>query len=296
MAANLKSKRAAIFERVLPFIETDDWCDEDGFIVFGKAAYFESIGAPPQRYVQLFEGAADPPTRKAVEEANAAIHELYGQAELRLRTKLTSSTAEGQHLAAMFRSRLSPEGWAALLKILEEIPEALAAIETSPTNEGELLLDQLDAAFTREILRKLDRVVARSAKLDESEAGAIHHKGLNLSWEEAHRCYLYGFRIASAILCRATLETALSSIIDPDGTREGEARQSGKGYIQVLIDLAQQTPVLQEMEPAWAREIVKAGNLAAHQPDEFEGRFSPEDVEELLIKTRSVIVALLTRR
>lgn len=62
--------------------------------------------------------------------------------------------------------------------------------------------DYLDAAFAMELFGKLSKIVERSGALDEMVLN-IASEDVKRYFEETHRCYLFGFPIASAVLCRA---------------------------------------------------------------------------------------------
>jgi hypothetical protein len=98
-------------------------------------------------------------------------------------------------------------------------------------------------------------------------------------WEEAHRCYLYGFPVACAVLCRAMLESALVQLIDPDGRIDQDlaekAKKGGKpkeSYIGRLVDEAVEKNILTDDRRQCAIEVRDAGNEAIHDYEKFTER------------------------
>jgi hypothetical protein len=70
-------------------------------------------------------------------------------------------------------------------------------------------VDALDQHYAEEMLGKLEKVVSRASRLQGLELKTIPRPGVEVHYTEVHRCYLYGFRVACAVLCRAMLESAL---------------------------------------------------------------------------------------
>ena len=58
-------------------------------------------------------------------------------------------------------------------------------------------------------------------------------------FEEAHQCFLYGFPTATAMLCRAILDTCLTELLDPDKQLKQELERSDArkrpSYLKELI-------------------------------------------------------------
>jgi hypothetical protein len=179
---------------------------------------------------------------------------------------------------------LTPETRAALGKAFGPI----AAGQDSPTPEAvpgaTAQLDALDRYYSEEILEKLDGIVSRASALDRMGLEIVPNRRVQFLFEEAHRCYLYGFHLACAVFCRAILEGALKEMADP----ESETNQS----IHDMIALAVEKRLLTEDRPRCAREVGKAGNRAIHNPEMFDRDYSPEKVEEILTNTRKVLEEL----
>jgi Domain of unknown function (DUF4145) len=149
----------------------------------------------------------------------------------------------------------------------------------APEAEGEL--DALDRYYAKEILEKLDGIVSRASALGRMDLEILPNRRVQFLFDEAHRCYLYGFHLACAVFCRAIVEGALKEVVDPDS----ETNRS----IHDMIGVAVEKNVLTDDRPRCAREIAKAGNRAIHDPEMFDRDYSAERVEEILTNTRKVL-------
>jgi hypothetical protein len=176
-------------------------------------------------------------------------------------------------------------------KTREALGEAFAPIaagqesrlpDAVPEATGQL--DALDRYYADEILQKLDGIVSRASALGRIDLEIVPNRRVQFLFEEAHRCYLYGFHLACAVFCRAILEGALKEVADP----ESETNQS----IHDMIALAVEKRLLTEDRPRCAREVGKAGNRAIHDPEMFDRDYSAEQVEEILTNTRKVLEEL----
>ncbi len=160
----------------------------------------------------------------------------------------------------------------------------IAAGQDAPPGEVTGQLDALDRYYSEEILGKLDGIVSRASALDRMGLEIVPNKRVQLLFEEAHRCYLYGFYLACAVFCRAILEGAMKEVVDP----AGDTNQT----IHDMVALALQKRLLTDIRPRCAREVAKAGNKAIHDPEMFDRDYSPEKVAEILISTRKVLEEL----
>jgi len=202
------------------------------------------------------------------------------------RTSL-SSPPTVDTLAGEFRKlmdELTPETREALGQAFGPI----AAGQDSPVAEAvpgaKDQLDALDRYYSEEILEKLDGIVSRASALDRMGLEIVPNKRVQFLFEEAHRCYLYGFHLACAVFCRAILEGALKEVADP----QSQTNQS----IHDMIAVAVEKRLLTDVRPRCAREVAKAGNKAIHDPEMFDRDYSPEKIEEVLINTRKVLEEL----
>jgi hypothetical protein len=156
------------------------------------------------------------------------------------------------------------------------------AAEGVPVAKGQL--DALDRYYSKEILERLDGIVSRASALDRMGLQKVPNQRVQFLFEEAHRCYLYGFHLACAVFCRAILEAALKEVADPGS----ETNQS----IHEMIAAAVEKRLLTDVRPRCAREVAKAGNRAIHDPEMFARDYSPEKVERILTDTRKVLAEL----
>jgi Domain of unknown function (DUF4145) len=202
------------------------------------------------------------------------------------RTSL-SSPPTVDSLADEFRKlmdELTPETREALGQAFVPIAIGQGSLvgETAPAAEGQL--DALDRHYSKEILDKLDGIVSRASALDRMGLEILPNRRVQFLFDEAHRCYLYGFHLACAVFCRAILEGALKEVVDP----ESETNRS----IHDMIAIAVEKSVLTDDRPRRAREVAKAGNRAIHDPEMFDRAYSAEKVEEILTNTRKVLEEL----
>ncbi|HXM60164.1 MAG TPA: DUF4145 domain-containing protein [Terriglobales bacterium] len=156
------------------------------------------------------------------------------------------------------------------------------APKNTPAAKGQL--DALDRYYSEEILDKLNGIVSRAAALNRMGLEIVPNRRVQFLFDEAHRCYLYGFHLACAVFCRAILEGALKEVADP----HSETNQS----IHDMIAVAVEKRLLTDDRPRCAREVAKAGNKAIHDPEMFNRDYSPEKVEKVLTNTRKVLEEL----
>jgi hypothetical protein len=110
---------------------------------------------------------------------------------------------------------LRPETRKALGQALGPIasPQQSQVPENTPAAKGQL--DALRSLFLRRGSRTLNGIVSRASALDRIGLEIRPNRRVRFLFEEAHRCYLYGFHLACAVFCPAILEGALKEIADP---------------------------------------------------------------------------------
>jgi len=59
-----------------------------------------------------------------------------------------------------------------------------------------------------------------------------------------------------------------------------------------MIELAEESGRLTDDRPSCARQVYTAGNMAIHDPEKFDRKYSTVKVEEILINTRKVLEEL----
>jgi Domain of unknown function (DUF4145) len=144
-----------------------------------------------------------------------------------------------------------------------------------------LLLDFLYPLWQLpELLRRASHLLPLQINADNALPSDVERY-----FSEAHQCYLYGFPVACAALCRAILEASLRMKLRgkfPDlADRIEEARAQG---------------MLSQERRVWAYEVKDAGNNAIHQYERFAKGDLSNKVEECLLKTRAIVEELLVGR
>jgi hypothetical protein len=142
-------------------------------------------------------------------------------------------------------------------------------------------LESLDSRYSHEVLEVLGKIIVRVGTLDMLPLLSIPNRSVQLACEEAHRCYLYGFRIACAALCRATVESSLKESLEVGG---------GKYSIEFndLLQLPAAKAILGDLW-SFADQTRRAGNDAIHDATKFERQYSSDKVQELLLNTRRIV-------
>jgi hypothetical protein len=266
------SKRAQLLAEILRYIN-------DGNYEKAGEAWFFGVGHGSSRAHATEDEAVFQKMRRLVYDHVARTVAIQ-------RTSLSSPPAVDS-LAVKFKElmdELTPETREALGNAFGPI----AAGQNAPTPESvpkaKSQLDALDRYYAEEILEKLDGVVSRASALDRMGLEIVPNRRVQFLFEEAHRCYLYGFHLACAVFCRAILEGALKEIADP----QSETNQS----IHDMIAVAMEKSLLTDDRPRCARDVAKAGNKAIHDPEMFHRDYSAEGVEEVLTNTRKVLEEL----
>jgi hypothetical protein len=216
-------------------------------------------------------------------------HLVYGHVARTVAIERTSlsNPPTVDSLADQFKKlmdELTPETQQALGQAFGSIAAGSVSpiLESPPAVEGQL--DALDRYYSEEILGKLNKIVSRASALNRVGLDIVPNQRVQFLFEEAHRCYLYGFHLACAVFCRAILEGALKEIADP----QSETNHS----IHDMLGMAVEKQLLTDVRPRCAREVAKAGNKAIHDPEMFNRDYSPEKVEEVLTNTRKVLEEL----
>lgn len=276
-------KLISILSRVLAFVRSEEYRDCGEFMVFGTPAEF-----------------SDEVTRE-IDKASRTLGQYRSRVRVNRRTALNQEPDLEGHLR---RADLADTG----RQYAEAVLGGRAPKEVKLPKRGRedpATISDIEMHFADELLKKLPKIVERAASLDEI-GDEEFDKGLvpghvKRYWEEAHRCYLYGFHVACAVLCRAILESALIEAIDPDGRignllRE-EAKEPGKpnqSYIGRLVDEAAKKHILADDRPKCAIEVRNAGNDAIHDYGEFEKRMRDplRGIACIVDSTRKILIDL----
>lgn len=264
------STRASILEFVLTCINSNLYDDQGDYMIFGSD--LEGI----------LEGAKRPEDLDALRESISDFKTQIGRQYAARRTSLEKVPELKLPKNA---ERLSPETINAILEVLKKENEEGTTFSTKQQRDA--LIEQLDAHYAQEVLKKLEKIVRRASGLQSLDPRGISDQDVLKYFEEAHRCFLYGFRIAAAVLCRAILESALRKIVDPDGKIERRVPR-GKSYFEALVSSARLT----DDRPGWAIRVRDAGNDAIHRLEKFDREYPGSRASEIVDNTRKVLLDL----
>ena len=326
------SRRAEILKRVLDWINRASYSDFGRFMVFGEVniSWEGDDKSPEEVYLHLEDSVSETKDSKALHEIMEALRQLEVDLDRdrarQLAQERTSLTRQQGPTAESFIDRwqtamenLSPQAKTLLRKrperALEENPERIENADQQEATATDDLSELLDWYHSEEVLAKLEKIVRRASALDRVEAAKIPSESVEKYFEEAHRCFLYGFPIATATLCRAILESRLlelRQILDPNGRikREIEGVDAGKrpSYLKALINQAAAEGLLENGRgkwdkkkiPHWAEEIIDAGNWAVHDLPKFNKKYSGDkgasNLKELMQNNRKALIELLTKQ
>ena len=296
MVRSEHSKRAGLLKRVLSHINNGDYDEERSYIVFGASSVWDMVMDLTDRPGERGDRSLENSVKKLVSDSK--VHDGRVQATRR------TSLGRPPKFSTNALDNLLPEERRTLHELLKKsLQEKSADAGQTRTPSESDVADQLDAAFAEEVLGKLPKIVSRASALDELEPDIrreIPREDVKKYFEEAHRCYLYGFHVACAVLCRAILESGLVEVIDPDRQIDRllveEARKSGKpkqSYIERLVEEAKKDHILADDRPECALQVRDAGNDAIHDYEKFEERLrDPRGIANIVDSTRKVLIDL----
>jgi hypothetical protein len=275
------SKRAQILKRVLKQINAKDFQDLGDHMVFGTESKLRRDELAPLIAQNL----------DFKEKVDDALDRYFGHVLSQERTSLLPAS-DGKVLFNRLEGLAKGSGSKFAVKYVEIWRDVLTEPRTEETADAlpDAQIDVLDQRYTEEIIEKLEKVVSRASGLQKFELGRIPNRRVQIYFEEAHRCYLYGFKVACVVMCRAILESALKETIDPKGElRPKERRES---HILKMINKAKIYGRLCDPLPQWAAEVKDAGDSAVHDVEAFETDYPAERVEDILCKARKVVESL----
>lgn len=280
------SKRAEILKRLLPQINAGNYDEYDRYFVFGASSGWDMIMDLTEQPSEREDPSLEEATQKLVSDSK--LHK--GRSHVAGRATLSKPPS---FMTNAFES-LSPEQRTVFRDILTKLLEQKSPDDRQQrTVSDSNIEDALDAAFAEEVLGKLPKVVDWALHLDEVTIDRVPNEDVKLYFEEAHRCYLYGFHVACAVLCRAILASALENLCD----RKRKIRNRvphGQSYFKALVEKAAGDGLLEDDRPEWAIKIRDAGNDAIHNLLLFRQRWSNK-VDEILLNTRKVLLDLYAR-
>lgn len=299
MASGKKSRRepigrAEILLEVLGYINQDDYELSEEYMIFGGT--LEDLLDAAENPGQEQHGENVERARQISEAIKLSVGDIQAHwARNRAMRRLSLNRQTGKpRIRGLDRlERLNAKG---ISDALRDTVEGPLPSET-PSQALDRELDEYDAYFAKEILARLPRIVNRVSALSDLDIQGIPNERVRKYFEEAHRCYLYGFPVACAVLCRAIVESAINEILSLYATRgENPVPMEGKsGRSPELIEsigLAQQSGVLNEKGVVCAHDVRKFGNAAIHpgsDPRRFEQLAQRERIDEILANTREVL-------
>ena len=273
------SKTAAILADVLDSINSGCYDSGDDYILFGRYSVYDLIG-------DLTEINQEPETdRQALQElaSDVAIHSGRELAAVR------TSLGPAPKLSTRGAKALSREGRDRLVVALKK---AISRAKSAPSRPqpAEAILDHLDAAYSNELVQKLEKVVQRAYLLNphDVDASKVNDPGFRAAFEEAHRCFLYGFNRACAVMCRALIESGLKDRFDPAGKVEAKL-QRRESLFKKLLEIAKlDKPLAEQAETVWT-----CGCFAAHNNPKFVKEYESQGkLPDVLCWTRAILAAL----
>jgi hypothetical protein len=275
------SKRAQILKRVLKHINAKDFQDFGDYMVFGMESKLRREEGGPLT-------AQD---RDFKEKVDDALDRYAGHMLSQERTSLMPAS-DGKALFNRLEGLAKGCGSKFAFKYLEIWRDVLTEAPTQGTSDvlPDAQIDALDQRFTEEMIEKLEKVVSRASGLQKFQLESIPERRVQIYFEEAHRCYLYGFKVASAVMCRAILESALKETIDPKG--ELRPKNRGESHILKMINKAKIYGRLSDPLSEWAAEVKDAGDSAVHDVEAFERDYPAGRLEDILCKARKVVESL----
>ncbi len=275
------SKRAQILKRVLKHINAKDFQDFGDYMVFGMESKLKREDPGPLT-------AQDWDFKEKVDDA---IDRYAGHMLSQERTSLMPPS-DRKVLFNRLDALAKGSGSKFAAKYVEIWRDILTEARTQETSDilPDAQIDALDQRFTEEMIEKLEKAVSRASGLQKFELERIPERRVQIYFEEAHRCYLYGFKVASAVMCRAILESALKETIDPKG--ELRPKERGESHILKMINKAKIYGRLSDPLPEWAAEVKDAGDSAVHDVEAFERDYPAGRLEAILCKARKVVESL----
>lgn len=281
------SKRSRLLKEALEFINLDDWGYYEDFMVFGETAFQRTYGRPDQ--VSRSTGGDEEICRQISAEGTRVRGSLLSEEKTRVSERLHQPSRTTRILKLL--GGLTPKGLEKLLEKVEEVQHSGIKLDAqdAPSDDD---IEALDQHYSEEILQKLDDLIHRVGKLPKIHVNRIPNKKVQIYFEKAHQCYLYGFKAACAVMCRAILESSLKEIVDPDGYIQQRIEKGKESYPLKMVENAITTCKLKEYTFDWAKTIKNAGDNAVHNIQNFERNYSDEKIEEGLFQCKEILIKL----
>jgi hypothetical protein len=279
-----QSRRSRVLRRVLEYINAGAWWREkNGLLVFGDK---EKVEACMEGQVPSAEISTD-----AIREAQA------------IRSRVLASRGRRAAARRVTIGKLPPEWTKTEIEewLLSLTPEkrdgvtkyilgSLSACRIDPETGSQISPqeDNLDAALASDMLDQLEKSVSATR---EYRVLRIRNASpwVQQYFEEAHRCYIHGFEVACAVLCRGLLEAVLTDLVDPTYSLiHGTA--SSQSHLSEMIEAAK-GGLLSEKRASTAEMIRDCGNAAIHDLKNFREQYAPR-LGEVLEETRKIVTHL----
>jgi hypothetical protein len=285
------SDRAHIFGKILPYIDRDDWMDYGDFIVFGEKA-FEAVGTRSMTE----EERQDRKVFGEIERLAAEVARQEGSGLAAERT--TMDGAKPVDLANVLRG-CSPRTLRTIRQFCEKTSESPVTASARAAHQDPNIrrLDNLDRHYASEVISRLERIVRLVSALDAVETDRPPVPAVREYFGEVHNCFLYGFAVACAVLCRGLLEAALEERLEPGKKRRHrkpskqlDALNRAKSDILRWLDQAEAKGILDGSRVEAGERVKDAGDAAIHRLEEFKGYWGREEQLRLLVDdTRKVL-------
>ena len=228
---------------------------------------FRDIGPDPTLYDETLHAMIS-----TVEELGVVIAQLLAGGRMNFPDAGDAETEES--LVARLGKYIESVGdaWAEIPSLQVSVPTKSDLIEIGIMH---LVLDRLESGNDR---------ISRLDPLSIVLPGRL--RNLQTMFSEAHFNYLLGNRTAVTIMCRALLEEALKDKVPGNVTIDGDRKT-----LDDRLEEAKLRGLLDGERIQCARDIVKMGNLAAHDSTKLL-KYPDSRIEEVLINTRKILADL----
>lgn len=247
------SRRAEILKRVLDWLNQGKYENGSDYMIFGKSLQ-EVIVEETGRH----EDEAEDQIGQEIEGVVNDLKQELGRGLASERTSLRKSHLKSKELT---RKR-SPQAKRKIAEILQKLLDSQPDLSPSENRLQNHVDDGLDQHYANEVLDRLEMIVSRVSALDRVEAAKIPSVRVEEYFQEAHRCFLYGFPIASAVLCRALLDSVLTQTIDPKATLKRQMEEEYSNQVANCRKEGRSGPP----KPSYPKLLIRKANLAEDRP------------------------------
>lgn len=269
-----------ISRELLRVLDAYERCDSDAMSDLTFELIDHCVGHDPADPEMPVEAA------RAVREFYCGIYHYCRSGEAADRLTIPDAAVQGEkRLLALFEAL--PDSYKeSLRQKFEKIDSEPGTRRNDPPPPAEMLEQQL----LREAIGKVPKMVERAGRFDKVAVSPSTPRPICDLFAEAHRCFIYGFPVASAVLCRSLVEAALKERIDPGGAARFRDKAGGltRSYVLALACEANARGAIDSERTESIRQIVSAGNAATHDPVAFKRRWHTR-VGDILDSTRKVI-------